>query len=374
MGPGGRDDHLCARPRRRAAPTAGVGRRWAGPAPRRARRLPRPAAAADQRSLDFPMALEDGEWRIAEAPDALIVPESWFEQRFRQVSLYFFDPSAPDPGARAGVRASAASSSTTALTEALLRGPGPEPRRDLPQLHPARARLRPVGAGLRGGRRRHRPARLLRTADARGQRADDHPARVDPAPGARRSRRSGSPSAASRSRSGGGQSLFDVDAALGVRPDRARLQPPASTACDDGLLVSGQPDDARPGRAARWASPGSGARSFAVNLDGTTVAAVARPAVTPCCESSVRRPGASGSRRSSAARERPAAPGLGLRRPAVAGRRAPATAPAVSCPRRQRAARGRRARVTGRRVDHVPGLPRRLPAGRRRARPRRVTG
>ena len=47
------------------------------------------------------MAIENGEWRIAEAPDALIVPETWFEQRFRQVSLYFFDPSAqilvPEP-------------------------------------------------------------------------------------------------------------------------------------------------------------------------------------------------------------------------------------------------------------------------------------
>jgi hypothetical protein len=70
------------------------------------------------------MASEDGEWRIARAPDALIVPESWFDQRFRQVSLYFFDPSArilvPEP-----VFVPRGEQLATALTSALLRGPGP---------------------------------------------------------------------------------------------------------------------------------------------------------------------------------------------------------------------------------------------------------
>ena len=76
------------------------------------------------RSLTFPMASEDGEWRIARAPDALIVPDSWFEQRFRQVSLYFFDPSGrilvPEP-----VFVPRGEQLATALTSALLRGPGP---------------------------------------------------------------------------------------------------------------------------------------------------------------------------------------------------------------------------------------------------------
>ncbi|HET7195560.1 MAG TPA: LpqB family beta-propeller domain-containing protein [Nocardioides sp.] len=79
---------------------------------------------AGDRSLTFPMASEDGEWRIARAPDALIVPDSWFEQRFRQVSLYFFDPSArilvPEP-----VFVPRGEQLATALTSALLRGPGP---------------------------------------------------------------------------------------------------------------------------------------------------------------------------------------------------------------------------------------------------------
>lgn len=78
---------------------------------------------ADERRLALPMQREDGEWRIARVPDALIVPESWFEQTFRRVSLYFFDPSArilvPEP-----VFVPAGDQFATALTTSLLRGPG----------------------------------------------------------------------------------------------------------------------------------------------------------------------------------------------------------------------------------------------------------
>lgn len=53
------------------------------------------------RELEFSLAQEDGEWRIDEVPDALIVPESWFQDWYRRVSLYFFDPTArilvPEP-------------------------------------------------------------------------------------------------------------------------------------------------------------------------------------------------------------------------------------------------------------------------------------
>lgn len=74
--------------------------------------------------LAFPMTLENDEVRIAEAPNALIVPQSWFEQRFRQVSLYFFDPTAqvlvPEP-----VFVPRGEQLATTLIKALLRGPGP---------------------------------------------------------------------------------------------------------------------------------------------------------------------------------------------------------------------------------------------------------
>ena len=73
--------------------------------------------------LQFPMEQVDGEWRISRAPDALVVPESWFEQRFRPVSLFFFDPTArilvPEP-----VFVPRGEQLATTLVNGLLRGPG----------------------------------------------------------------------------------------------------------------------------------------------------------------------------------------------------------------------------------------------------------
>jgi Lipoprotein LpqB beta-propeller domain/Sporulation and spore germination len=84
---------------------------WQGPLPK------------EQRTISFPMSFEGGEWRIDKAPDALIVPESWFARRFRQVSLYFFDPTAgilaPEPVYVPGGKQLAST-----LTQALLLGPG----------------------------------------------------------------------------------------------------------------------------------------------------------------------------------------------------------------------------------------------------------
>ncbi|ABL80949.1 MULTISPECIES: LpqB family beta-propeller domain-containing protein [unclassified Nocardioides] len=85
---------------------------WRGPLPK------------DRRTVTFSMSSEHGEWRIADLPDALIVPEDWFQQYYRQVSLYFFDPTAsilvPEPAfvPRGDQLASA-------LTQALLLGPSP---------------------------------------------------------------------------------------------------------------------------------------------------------------------------------------------------------------------------------------------------------
>ncbi len=84
---------------------------WEGPLP------------ADQRVLTFQMVIEDGEYRIREAPDALIVPAPWFAQRFRQVSLYFFDRTAqilvPEP-----VFVPRGEQLATTLIDGLLAGPG----------------------------------------------------------------------------------------------------------------------------------------------------------------------------------------------------------------------------------------------------------
>jgi len=39
------------------------------------------ALPPDRRTIAFPMVLEGGEWRINQAPNALLVPESWFGDR-----------------------------------------------------------------------------------------------------------------------------------------------------------------------------------------------------------------------------------------------------------------------------------------------------
>ncbi len=47
------------------------------------------------------MVEEDDAWRIAVAPNALIVPDDWFQDRYQAASLYFLDPTArilvPEP-------------------------------------------------------------------------------------------------------------------------------------------------------------------------------------------------------------------------------------------------------------------------------------
>lgn len=80
------------------------------------------ALPRSQGTIGFPMAFEEGEWRIDGVPDALIVPETWFARRFRQVSLYFFDPTVgtlvPEPVYVPGGKQLAST-----LTQALLLGP-----------------------------------------------------------------------------------------------------------------------------------------------------------------------------------------------------------------------------------------------------------
>jgi hypothetical protein len=53
------------------------------------------------RVLSLGLVEEDGEWRIDQAPDALVVPDSWFDDSYVRASLYFFDPTSqilvPEP-------------------------------------------------------------------------------------------------------------------------------------------------------------------------------------------------------------------------------------------------------------------------------------
>jgi hypothetical protein len=51
--------------------------------------------------LSLRLVQEDGEWRIDELPDALIVPDSWFDDWYERAALYYFDPTSqvlvPEP-------------------------------------------------------------------------------------------------------------------------------------------------------------------------------------------------------------------------------------------------------------------------------------
>lgn len=74
--------------------------------------------------LDFEMTVEDGEWRIDDPPDAMVVSDEFFETRYRQVSLYFLDPTAkvvvPEP-----VFVPRGGQLSAVLMRGLLLGPGP---------------------------------------------------------------------------------------------------------------------------------------------------------------------------------------------------------------------------------------------------------
>ena len=128
--------------------------------PRRLAAHPDHAAASD-----FELTSEDGEWRIDELPDALIVPESWFDERFRRVSLYFFDPTAqilvPEP-----VFVPAGDQFASSLVGGLLDDPAAGRRGVTPHVRPAGLHLGlsvPISlGGRRRGRAGGRPGRRRR--------------------------------------------------------------------------------------------------------------------------------------------------------------------------------------------------------------------
>ncbi len=74
--------------------------------------------------LTFPMRKENGEWRIAAAPNALLVPQTFYQQTFQDAALYYFDPTGrilvPEV-----VHVPQGQQLITALVNALLLGPQP---------------------------------------------------------------------------------------------------------------------------------------------------------------------------------------------------------------------------------------------------------
>ena len=112
---------------------------------RRPRRLAaRPGAARPRDRL----VQEDGEWRIDSVPDALIVPESWFDDWYERASLYYFDPTSEVLVAEPVFVPRGDQSASS-----LVRGLSPSRRRAArrrPHRLPGRHPRRPLGAGLAG--------------------------------------------------------------------------------------------------------------------------------------------------------------------------------------------------------------------------------
>ena len=228
-------------------------------------RLPRA-----EREVQFPMNVEDGELRISAAPDALIVPESWFEQRFRQVSLYFFDPTAailvPEP-----VFVPSGEQLATTLIKGLLRGPSPELARG------SRSFLPPgLTFGLSVPVSADGVADISLQGDA-GQQTTQTVAlmlgqlawtlRQEPAIRAFRVSIGGQ-----QLQLAGGESEFEVTRGFGYDPTGAGASP-LLFGLREGLLVSGAPDALEAIDGPLGATP-RGVRSIGVNLDATQVAGV----------------------------------------------------------------------------------------------------
>lgn len=111
---------------------------WRGPLPAREARF------------TLPLATEDGEWRITGAPDAMIVSDQWFQERFTQVSLYFFDSAAetlvPEP-----VFVPRGDQLATSLVRGLLQGPPEDMRGELRSFLPPDVRLADVSVPVENG-------------------------------------------------------------------------------------------------------------------------------------------------------------------------------------------------------------------------------
>jgi hypothetical protein len=225
----------------------------------------------DQSQLTLPMVTQDGEWRIGEVPDAMIVPDTWFQARYRQVSLYFLDESAeilvPEP-----VFVPRGRQQSTALIRGLLSGPPAELRRNSPSFFPQGTALDDVSVpvsedgvaevSLRGDLGSMNPESLeLMT----GQIA--WTLRQDPAVRKFRISIGGTPVTLA-----GGETEFDVERDAHLDPAGADAGP-GLFGLRNGRMVSGAESTVKP-VAGRFGRTAYGLRDVSVDLPGETVAGV----------------------------------------------------------------------------------------------------
>ncbi|MFT4288680.1 LpqB family beta-propeller domain-containing protein [Nocardioides sp.] len=232
------------------------------------------ALPADESTLGFTMAQEDGEWRIASAPNALVVPAWWFEGRFVQLSLYFFDPTGrvlvPEP-----VFMPRGNQLATLLVRDLVQGPSAD-------LAGVERSFFPAGSspGLSVPVDADGTAEVVLTGGSPGAAAPGQQALTMMAAQLAWTLRQDPTVTGVRVTLGdrvvqlaGGRTRFTVDDGPEYDPAGYQTSPQMFGLSQDGLLVSGQPPTLAPvpgvfGRTA------AGLREVAVDLDGQIAAGV----------------------------------------------------------------------------------------------------
>lgn len=105
---------------------------------------------AGDKTYDFDVEREGGQWRIDAPPNRLVIPVAHFETRFQQYYLYFFDKSSevliPEP-----VYVPTGAQATTFLVDGLLAGPGDELLGVERSYLPARTRLDDIAVVVNDG-------------------------------------------------------------------------------------------------------------------------------------------------------------------------------------------------------------------------------
>lgn len=228
--------------------------------------------AGDPAVLTFPMTMEDQQWRIDAAPDALVVPDSWFEDRFERASLHFLDPTGailvPEP-----VFVPTGDQFATALVRGLLAGPAPSSAGAVRSFIPPGLRLALSSVPIsRAG---------VAEVSLEGAASTDADGIVGPEMVAQLAwTLRQEPRVRAVRLLLGGRPLPLPDGAQEISwDDGARFDPnglAASTslfAVRDGLLVAGELDDLEPTGGA-FGTKRYGLRTVGVNLPGTRVAGV----------------------------------------------------------------------------------------------------
>ena len=214
---------------------------------------------------------EDGEWRIDEVPDALIVPESWFDDWYERASLYYFDPTTEVLVAEP-VFVPRGDQFASSLVRGLVTQPSPELQDVVRTLLPAGHRARSLGADHLAASPRSR-SRAIRTRST-----SRPPSGCSPSSSGRsgRNRRSGRPAQRRRSDDRRAQRLTPGQPEFGSGYDPNGVRATTDLfALDQGMVVTGPM-----GELAATLGPlgqeesGYDLRSIGVSLSGVRVAGV----------------------------------------------------------------------------------------------------